>query len=129
MDIEEIKGKVNPYLELIVRSTKTVEDAENASNDFLLIRSYLADNLQLSEALEGVAKAEKESSWSKAFASIEGSAANKEQMAKGNEAYLEAVRDLARQESITSWLKVHLDIFSDATVGFRQKAGRLGGTR
>jgi hypothetical protein len=126
MDLIDIKSKISPYLEMMIKQTKTAEEAESISNQFLLVRSYLADEYQESERLVALLKASEKATYSKAFGEAQGSAAAKEEVAKGDKAYLDNFVKGGLQSSISSWIDLHIRIFSDATTSFRQKADRLG---
>lgn len=126
MDLLDIKSKISPYLELMIKQTRTAEEAEAASNQFLLVRSYLADEYQESEKNVTLMKSEEKALYARAFAEFQGSAAAKEEAAKGDVEYLEAFKAGGTQASISAWLDLHIRIFTDATVSFRQKADRIG---
>lgn len=127
MELEEIKGKVMPYLEKILSKTKNSEQSEEISNEFILIRALLADELEFTERLAGALEAEKKAIYAQAvFNSPEKTAGLKEYDADRSASVIKARSEVAQANSRMNWLENHLKIFNDATVGFRQKADRQG---
>jgi hypothetical protein len=129
MELQEIKGKVMPFLEKILTKTRTSEQSEELSNEFIIVRSLLADEYEAAERLAGALEAEKKATYAQAvFASGEKTAGLKEYDADRNESVVQIRAAVAEANSRMNWLENHLKIFNDATVGFRQKADRQGRT-
>lgn len=129
MDLNEIKSKVMPFLEKILTKTRTSEQSEELSNEFILVRSLLADEQESTERLLGALEAQKKATVAQAmFDSPEKSAAMKEPDADRAEAVVVIRTQVAEAQAKLHWLENHIRIFNDATVGFRQKADRQGRT-
>lgn len=133
MRLDDIQGKVNPYIQLIIEPVSRVEDAEEASNKFLLVRSYLSDCYYDAEKRLGLLKGLEKATYAEAFSNVGVDETGKklavnarEYEADRDSKYQEVLAEKAEAEAILSWIDLNIKIFVDATVAFRQKAERLG---
>lgn len=133
MKLLDMQSKVNPYIELIMTPVTRVEEAEEASNKFLLVRSYLADCYYFHEKQLGILKALEKATYAAAFSDVGPDETGKKLAVNAREyeadrdpEYQKVLKEKAESEAATSWIDTNIRIFMDATVAFRQKAERLG---
>lgn len=133
---EEIKEKVGPYIELLMSKTNKADEAEELSNQFLVVSSYLADCLEILETRADGLKALETAIYSEAMARVplddkgkKQSVAAQEYEADRDAIYQGVLKDKASADAQVNWLTRHLKIFDHATTSFRQKADRLGRLR
>lgn len=133
MDLADIQGKVNPYIQLMISPVKSVEEAEDASNKFLLVRSYLSDCYYSAEKNLGIIKGLEKAIYAEAFSNVPVDENGKKLAVNAREyeanrakEFQKILADRAEAEALVSWIDINIKIFVDATVAFRQKAERLG---
>lgn len=134
LSLSEIKKEVDSYLDKISIQPKRAEDAEKLSNEFLLMKAYLADCLEMAETNSGSLKGIEKATYSQAVLDVpkpekgkELAVSAKEHIANTNKEYLEVIKERAKADAMYSWIRTHIDIFSDAVVTFRKIAERLSG--
>lgn len=132
--LTQIRKEVDPYLDKISERPKKAEEAEKLSNEFLLIKAYLADCLEQVETTAGSLKGIEKATYSQAVLDVpkpekgkDLAVSAKEHIANTNEGYLDVVEERAKADAMYAWIRTHIDIFSDAVVTFRKTAERLSG--
>jgi len=127
-----IKDKVIEYVVKISSQPKSAQASEDLSNEFLVIKSQLADALEDAERMASLRKGDEKATFSQAVLDVpkdekgkDPSNAAKEHIATVNADYQKAIVDRGASDAYVNWLKTHIDIFSDAIITFRKRAERL----
>lgn len=126
---------IDPVLEKITSNPKKAETAEDLSNEFSLVKSYLADCLYDSETTSGAMKGLEKATYAAAIDRAGELSDDKgkklainarEYKANQDKTYQESLDHRTKAEATVNWIKTHIDIFTEAVITFRKKAERLG---
>jgi len=132
--LKPLQKEIDPYLEKLTLSPKKAIEAEDLSNEFLIVKSYLANLLYDAEIKAGGMKGLEKATFSHAVVSNrdkdekgkELSNAAKEHHANIDKIYQQTIDQRSQSGALVNWLCTHIEIFSDAVVTFRKKGERLG---
>ena len=121
MDETNLRAKIQEHLELIKYSPRAMKEASERATAFLIMVAILSDEKR--NAIEDKAKLTtlRDASYAQAFGRSQAKqVTEKKAEAENDVTYTEMRETLEQCEAKISWLKDHIEIFTNAHVTYRQ---------
>lgn len=121
MDLTQIQNLINEHVELITFNATSLANARELSSKFLIAQSVLATFLKDFEDDRAKVKTLCEVQYAQCLKMAEGkNVTEKKVEVQANPQYTSARESLEKVEAIRDYIKVHMKVFENAHLAYRQ---------